>query len=283
MALTVLLGGLAVATPNITLNNNVQMPILAFAANVWDAPTCMNATGEALKSGFSFIWSSFLVGADCQRAQRQALDAYTHDRASVFVAGTVDTQNCQGHSACYAATISGAQDQFSYLGPEPLDMLMLDYPSVGGCDSILGQWAALTSLYQKKQVRSIGVSNFEPTELGCLFPTNGAPVSVPPTVNQLRFYVTSAPGADVLALNAKHNINVQAYSPLGSGSVLQNPTVVQIAVAHGKSAAQVALRYIVQKNGTVATQSTKATHLREDVAIFGWTLTDAEMASLDKA
>ena len=166
-------------------------------------------------------------------------------------------------------------------------MLMLDYPSMGGCDSILGQWAALTSLYQKKQVRSIGVSNFEPTELGCLFPTNGAPVSVPPTVNQLRFYVTSAPGADVLALNAKHNINVQAYSPLGSGSsaVLKANLTNAIGQAHGVSSAQVALGWLVSHGVAIVTRTTaeQEAYMREDLAIWNWTLTADEKARLDAA
>ena len=89
--------------------------------------------------------------------------------------------------------------------------------------------------------------------------------------------------ADVdLKLNAARGIAVQAYSPLGSGSLAHDPLLVRIGAAHGgRSAAQVALRYIVQKNVTIATQSTSPAHLAQDVDIFAWALTPAEMAALD--
>lgn len=61
--------------PSYKLNNGVEMPIMAFGANVWDADTCKNATGLALEAGFRFIWSSTLVGADCQKAQAEAIAA----------------------------------------------------------------------------------------------------------------------------------------------------------------------------------------------------------------
>ena len=75
---------------------------------------------------------------------------------------------------------------------------------------------------------------------------------------------------------------MQAYSPLGSGAVLREPLLASIGAAHHKTAAQVALRYILQKNVTIATQSTEAAHLREDVAIFGWSLSQGEVDQLDQ-
>ena len=240
----------------VTLNNGLAMPRLAFAANVWQPDTCKNATALAIDAGFRFVWSSVLIGEDCQKAQRAALAAHPAvKRSDLFVAGTVDTQACSSRAACQSATMAGAQQQMDILGPEPLEMLMLDYPSSSGCDGIDGQWSALTSLYHDKKVKSIGVSNFGAAELECLFPkSRDAAAVVPPAANQLRVFVGHISETD-LARNAAHGIIVQAYSPLGSGSITHDPLLAKIGAAHGgKSAAQVALRYLLQKNVTIATQ-----------------------------
>lgn len=278
-------GSLLAARENgtVTLNNGVTMPKLAFAANVWPAGVCRNATSEALDAGFRFVWSSFLVGAECQRAQRSAIESASVPRASIFLAGTVDTQSCTSEASCLSATHAGALDQFSYLGPEPLDQLMLDYPSAAGCDGIRGQWSALTTLYRAQRVRSIGVSNFGDEQLACLLPVDSTSVAtVVPAVNQLRFSIGNTGPPATLEHNAAHGIWVQAYSPLGSGAILRDKDVMRIGQHHAKSAAQVALRYVLQKNVTIATQSTSPSHLREDLGLFGWDLTDDEMGVLDR-
>merc|ERR1719159_560187 len=111
--------------PTVKLSNGVEMPVLAFGANVWEPETCRNATSEALAAGFRFIWSSALIGEDCQRAQRAALEA-AHV-SGVFLSGTVNTQGCETRAAC--------------------------------CPRLLGQWAALEELYPAR-ARVIAVSNF---------------------------------------------------------------------------------------------------------------------------
>merc|ERR1712146_144947 len=128
-----------------------------------------------------------------------------------------------------------------------------------------------------KKVRTIAVSNFSPEQLKCLKANASSTV---PSVNQMPYSVGH--GSDsVVADNGALGIHVQAYSPLGSGGVLSNPVVTKIAQAHSQSAAQVALRWIVQRNVSIATQSTNADHLKEDVAIFDFALTDDEMKQLN--
>merc|ERR1719163_1234122 len=121
----------------VKLNNGVEMPVLAFGANVWDAATCKTATAAALEAGFRFVWSSTLIGADCQAAQAQAIAASSVK--NIFVAGTVNTESCSDAADCLTATTAGAESQFKTLGVKTLDMLMLDYPS-GSCAGIAGQW-----------------------------------------------------------------------------------------------------------------------------------------------
>eukprot|EP00966_Prymnesium_polylepis_P134131 3100426-Prymnesium_polylepis.1 len=201
--------------PSVTLNNGVAMPVVAFGANVWDAPTCKTATLAALDAGFRFVWSSQLVGAGCQTAQGEAMAESGVARSDIFVAGTADTGSCSSRDSCYSQTRAAAAAQFGYLNETRLDMLMLDYPSsTAGCDAILGQWHAFEELYAAKRVRTIAVSNFSPEQLGCITSNKSATV---PSVNQLNFHVGAS--LDVVAKNVALGVVVQAYSPLGSGSL----------------------------------------------------------------
>ena len=82
----------------VTLNNGVVMPSLAFGANVWDASTCASATSSALDAGFRFVWSSQLIGQDCQAAQGKAIKSSSIPRNQLFIAGTANTGSCSSHA-----------------------------------------------------------------------------------------------------------------------------------------------------------------------------------------
>jgi diketogulonate reductase-like aldo/keto reductase len=266
-------------TNTVKLNNGVQMPILAFGAQVWDPATCKSATGSALAAGFRFIWSSTLVGEDCQKAQWEAIKASPVEQDDIFVAGTVNSGSCSGTDDCYSQTKAQAESQFQILPKEPLDMLMLDYPSSQtGCAGVLGQWKAFEELYASKKVRTIAVSNFSPEQLKCISANSSATI---PSVNQMPYSVGH--GTDtVVTDDGALGVFVQAYSPLGSGGLASDPMLKKIGTAHKKSAVQVALRWIVQRNVTITTQSTNPSHLEDDVKIFDFELTDDEMAQLNQ-
>lgn len=263
--------------PTVKLSNGVEMPVAAFAANVWDDKICRSATAAALNVGFRFVWSSALIGSECQSAQADAIKASGLDRSELFIAGTVNTEGCSDRASCQSATAVGAEGQFTALGVKQLDMLMLDYPG-GDCDGIKGQWAAFEALYTAKRVRTIAVSNFSPEQLQCITANASATV---PSVNQLKYGVGNA--GTIVADNAKFGVVVQAYSPL-SGGALSKQDCISIGKAHNKSAAQVGLRWIYQTKATYATQSTNPDHLKEDVDIFdgSFVLSHAEMAKLSK-
>lgn len=262
----------------VKLNNGVEMPAVAFAAQVWDTATCESATTAALEAGFRYVWSSALIGQDCQRAQWNALKASKVRLEDIFVSGTVNTGSCSGRDACYQQTKDGAQSQFGILQKMPLDMLMLDYPSSdSGCDGVLGQWQAFEEIYAAKQVRTIAVSNFNMQQLKCL--TANVSTTVP-SVNQMPYSIGH--GKDtVVADDGALGVHVMAYSPLGSGIILQDPLVTKIGAAHKKSNAQVALRWIIQRNVSIATQSTNPNHLKQDIEIFDFSLTAQEMEQLN--
>jgi len=263
--------------PEVKLSNGVKMPVMAFAAEVWEAEMCRNATAAALSAGFRFVWSSTLVGEDCQRAQQEAISASGLERGELFVAGTVNTKACSDAETCYRQTLSGAKGQLDVLRLATLDMLMLDYPAAAGCEAIAGQWKAFEELYSQGKARSIAVSNFSPEQLRCVKEHHTVTL---PTVNQMPFSVGH--GKDtVVEDNAVYGIVVQAYSPLGTGQLARDETCKSIGRKHGKSAVQVALRWIVQRSVTIATQSTNPKHLADDLDIFDFELSGEDMAQLN--
>jgi len=262
--------------PTVTLNNGVKMPMLAFAANMYGPDVCRRATAHALTAGFRNIWSSEIIGDGCQRAQREAMDASGLARSELFVAGTVMNPQCTA-SDCYQTTMSQARNQLEMLSSDnTLDMLMLDYPSSAGCDGIEGQWKALEELYRAGNVRVIAVSNFRDEHLTCIARNNSATL---PAVNQMS-YNTGNADRSVLQSNEKFGITVQAYSPLGSGGVLQSPKLHSIAKKHGKTPAQVALRWLTQQGVAVALASTSLEHLKQDVDISSINLSKEDMREL---
>lgn len=261
----------------VKLNNGVLMPTMAFAANVWDAETCRDATSKALDAGFRFVWSSALVGASCQIAQGESIRASGLERSQVFLSGTVNSASCSDFQDCYRQTKDGAEEQFTTLGFDPLDMLMLDFPSQSGCTGIRGQWRAFEELYASGRARTIAVSNFSPDFIECIASRGDAVV---PSVNQLHYAIGRR--GTMIQDNAKYGVVVQSYSPLNDGALLSDQTCKAIGKNHGKSAAQIALKWILQTSGTIATQSTQLAHLREDLDIFDFTLTDDEVARLSQ-
>jgi len=279
VAISLWVCAVGIPSPTVVLNNGVEMPAVAFAAQIWSRRQCEEYTGYALRAGFRFIWSSALVGSQCQAGQRSAMEASGVPRAELFVAGTVDTKGCGDAAACYERTRALAEGQFALLGVETLDMLMLDYPSSRGCPAIMGQWRAFEEIYAAGRVRTIAVSNFAAQHLGCILANATAVV---PAVNQLSFSIGDA-GDPSVAASAKHGIAVQAWSPLRTGGALRDPRCLAIAVAHHRSPAQVALRWILQRGVAIATQSRSEAHLAADLDLFDFALTDEEMEQLNGA
>merc|ERR1711907_844312 len=217
-----------------------------------------------------------LIGQDCQAAQGAAIASSGLPRASLFISGTVNSGDCTDNAGCYTQTKTSAEAQFTTLNVTKLDMLMLDYPSSAGCDGILGQWKAFSELYNAKKVSAIAVSNFDGDQLECVTKDQNG---VKPTVNQLSYSVGMS--SDIVDQNAKYDIVVQAYSPLGNGGLASDPLLQTIGKQHNKTAAQVALRWILQHNATINTQSTNPQHLQQDAQIYDFSLTSEEMTKLD--
>jgi diketogulonate reductase-like aldo/keto reductase len=261
----------------VKLNNNISFGVASFGLQIYGNDKAQQLTTIALKAGFRNFFASVLAGN--QRGFGAAIRATHVPRSEIFVCGSVNTGDCHGMAQCKAETAKGCRDNLRDLGTAVgvLDMIMLDYPA-HNCDGIKGQWAAFEAMLKSGTTKSIAVSNFSPEQLDCIVKD---PTLTVPAVNQMPFSVSS--DDSVLRANKQRgNIFVQAYSPLQSGRLVEDADCATIGRAHGgKSAAQVALKYILQKGAGFTTSALTASEFREDIGLFDWALSKAEMAKLD--
>lgn len=263
---------------SVKLNNGLLFPKASFGLQVYDDATAKELTEVALSVGFRNFFSSVLAGN--QRGFAQGVAAAGVPREEIFICGSVLSNRARGFEAAYQLTKRGCDENlkaFAVGGITYVDQIMLDYPA-GDCDSIRGQWKAFEEMLAAGATKSLAVSNFSPDQLDCILSDKGATV---PTVNQLPYSVSDY---DIRAVeeNRKRGVVVQAWSPLSSGRLSRRAAQAceEIGKNYGKSAAQVALRWILQTGATFSTQSKKKEHFIEDLNIFDFELTQAEMDRL---
>ena len=175
------------------------------------------------------------------------------------------------------------------LGLEYVDLLLLHWPCAELADTV-ATYKALEPFVLSGRARAIGISNFNSSAINALLPH----VSVKPAVNQCGFSISGHDESSSLwgrddathAACRQHGIQYSAYSPLGgvtkhgTGHVLSEPTVIAVAKAHNVSAAQVALRWVVQSGVVAVTASDNLGHVASDLQVYSFALSDAEMATL---
>lgn len=262
----------------VQLGNGLAFPTASFGLQVYDDATGQQLTELALSVGYRNFFASVLAGN--QKGFARGVKASGVPREEMFICGSVLSNSASGFESAYQATKRGCRENleaFAVGGIDYVDMIMLDYPG-GDCESIRGQWRAFEEMYKAGKTRSLAVSNFSPEQLDCILQGG---TTVAPVVNQLPYSVRSH-DAKAVEENTKRGVVVQAWSPLKSGqpSLFANKVCEEIGKSYGKSAAQVALRWIVQSGATFTTQTKSRDHFVEDLNIFDFQLSEAEMQRL---
>lgn len=264
--------------PTITLNNGVVMPALGFGVFQTPPDETRIAVTEALRVGYRHIDTAAAYGNE--RGVGDAIKDCGLDRSDVFLETKIWI-NDYG----YDETLHGFTKSAGKLGVEQIDLLILHQPLPSAFDRTLDAYRALETLLADGKVRAIGISNFMPEHLERLLPE----VRVVPAVNQIEVHPYFQQ-PEVQALNAKHGILTQAWAPIGgitfyrpgfSKSTLEDPVILDIAKAHGKSAAQVMLRWGVQEGRSVIPKSVKASRIAENFDVFGFELTPQQVSAID--
>jgi diketogulonate reductase-like aldo/keto reductase len=185
----------------------------------------------------------------------------------------------------YNETLHAFEKSAGKLGIEQIDLLILHQALPSAFDRTLEAYRALETLLADGKVRAIGVSNFMVDHLNALLEQ----ATVVPAVNQIEChpYFAQQPVQD---LGAEHWILTQAWSPIGGitfyrdgnqGSTLDDPTIGDIASAHGKTPAQVMLRWGLQHGRSVIPKSTKPSRIAENIDVFDFELSDEHMTAID--
>ncbi|MEW2410349.1 aldo/keto reductase [Streptomyces griseoviridis] len=264
----------------LTLNNGVEMPALGLGVFQTPPDETRAAVTAALDLGYRHIDTAAAYGNE--REVGEALRDSGVPREDVFVETKIWISDYG-----YDETLHGFDKSAAKLGLDPIDLLILHQALPSEFDRTLDAYRALEKLLADGRVRAIGVSNFMVDHLTALLDAT----TVVPAVNQLEIHPYFQQRA-VLDFDDAHGILNQAWSPIGGitfypgygehrRSVLADPAVTRIAEAHGKSPAQVLLRWGLQQGRSVIPKSTKRERIAENIDVFDFTLTADELAALD--
>lgn len=254
--------------PSIPLNDGHAMPTLGFG--VWQVPDdeAESATLEALRSGYRSIDTAQFYGNEA--GVGRALAKSGLPRADVFLTTKV-WNTSQGRDATRAA----CKESLLKLGVTYLDLYLIHWPSAFR-GLYVETWEALIELQREGLARSIGVSNFGPAELNEIIDHT----RVTPAVNQIELHPRFQQ-REVRAFHKTHGIVTESWSPLGQGKILRHPTIVAIGEKHGRSAAQVILRWHLDHGLVAIPKSVTPSRIRENLDVFGFALDSEDMRALD--
>jgi 2,5-diketo-D-gluconate reductase A len=255
------------SVPDVVLNNGVSMPQLGYGVFRVPQEETERAVRDALETGYRSIDTASLYGNET--GVGRALTSSGLAREDLFVATKVWNDD-QG----YDSTLRACDVSLGRLGLEHVDLYLIHWPKPS-LDRYVETWRALEKLYTEGRVRAIGVSNFQPDHLRRLLDET----EIVPAVNQIELH-PDLQQEQLRRFHAEHGVVTEAWSPLGQGLALRHPAVVELARRHGRTPAQVVLRWHVQLGNVAIPKSTTLSRIRENVRVFDFALTEADMAAL---
>jgi 2,5-diketo-D-gluconate reductase A len=252
----------------VTLNNGVEMPILGFGVYQISRSETQQAVSEALEAGYRSIDTAAIYGNE--EGVGRAVKACGLARDDVFITSKLWVQDAGEGPARRAFETSLAK-----LGVEYLDLYLIHQPF----GDVYGAWRALQDLMRDGLARAIGVSNFHPDRLVDLIAHN----EITPAVNQIEchpFFQRS----HYQMLMQELNVQIESWAPFarGRGDLFTNPTLSEIGAKHGKSVPQVVLRWLSQRGVVSIPKSRRPERIRENLDIFDFDLSNAELEHVAK-
>lgn len=254
-----------------TLVNGYKIPCVGFGT--WQTPdgdTAVSSVKAALSLGYKHIDTAAVYGNE--KSVGTGIAESKVSREELFV-----TSKVWNKDRGYEKTIAAFNKTLSDLGLDYLDLYLIHWPAnakqFSNWDEInLETWRAMTQLYKEGKIRAIGVSNFLPHHLKSLMKTE-----IPPMVNQIEFH----PGQmqnETVDYCKKHNMLVEAWSPLGTGRMLSNETLKEIAAKYNKSVAQLCIRWCLQNEVLPLPKSVTPSRIQENSEIFDFVISNEDMS-----
>ena len=250
-----------------TLNNGVQMPMVGFGVfQIRDDETTQKVVEEAIEVGYRLIDTAQSYGNE--EAIGKAIKSSGVPREELFITTKlwISDMSYEGAKKAFAESLSK-------LDLDYLDLYLLHQP-VG---DTFGAWRALEELYKEGKIRAIGVSNFKPDQIANLSLFN----EITPAVNQIELHVFHQKEAEITYL-AEKGIQAESWGAFAEAKfdVFTNPVLMEIAAKHGKTTAQVMLRWQLQRGIVSLSKSATLERIRQNFDIFNFKLTEANMKQI---
>ncbi len=247
------------------LKDGCGMPALGLGTWELQGKQCITTVREALDMGYRHIDT-----AEMYRNHREIGEAIRgRDRGEIFLTSKVWSSHLHRDDVLAACSTA-----LSELGTDYLDLYLIHWPNPS--TPLQETLQALSELRKQGKARSIGVSNFPPKLLRQAIEAADFPI----VTDQIEFNPQTY-DRETLQACKQNSVVLTAYSPLGRGELLADPAVVRVAAKHGKTSAQICLRWALQKGAAVIPKASNTKHLRENMDVFDWALDQQDMTKLD--
>ena len=249
----------------ITLNNGIEMPLVGLGTYLLEPDDAQSAVTYALDNGYTLIDTANVYVNE--RAVGRGMRASSKARDEIFLETKLWPSFFERPTA--------VDETLERLGTDYIDLMILHQPAG---DTVAG-YRILEKAYKEGKIRAIGLSNFDVAQTQRILDE----CEVVPTINQVECH-PYFPQTELKALLKEHNIALQAWYPLGgrgNASIMSEPVIEEIAKTHGKSPAQVILRWHVQLGHSIVPGSKTPSHIAENLDLFNFELTNEEMAQIN--
>lgn len=248
------------------LANGIEMPRLGLGVWRVEDNDATNSVKWAIENGYQLIDTAAVYKNE--QGVGEGIRQSNTKREDLFI--TTKLWNAdQGYDSAHQAF----NDSLERLGLDYVDLYLIHWPVEGKFND---SWKAMEEIYESGRAKAIGVSNFHQHHIEELMKT----AKIKPMVDQIELHPTLTQ-VELREFLAKEDIAVEAWSPLGQGKILQNPTLVEIAKKHDKSAAQVIIRWHLQSDSIVIPKSVHEERIKENFDVFNFELNDDEMKRID--
>ncbi len=255
--------------PDLALHDGVEIPQLGFGVFQVPPEDTQEVVEQALDAGYRHIDTAGAYRNE--KGVGAAIAASGLAREDLFV-----TTKLWNSEQGFETTLAAFDASLGRLGFEYVDLYLIHWPMPSE-DRFVDTWRAFEHIHGEGWSRTIGVSNFRVEDLERL----EAETEVRPTVNQIELH-PRLQQAELRAWHANHGIATEAWSPLAQGELLDDETIVAIAERHGKTPAQAILRWHLQLGNVVIPKSVTPERIRENIELFDFELSDAEMAEFER-
>jgi len=256
----------------LTLNDGHTAPQLGFGVWQIDDSVATESVAKAIQTGYRSVDTAAIYGNE--KGTGEGLRRGGVSRGEIFL-----TTKLWNADQGFDSTLRAFDKSLKLLGTDYVDMYLIHWP-MPAKGTYVDTFKAMIRLRDEGRIRSVGVSNFNPAHIDHLIAETG----VTPVVNQIELHPDFQQN-DVAKHNREKNVITEAWSPLGQGGdLLKNPTLAQIARTHGKSVAQVILRWHLQTGHMVIPKSQTPARIEENFDVFDFLLSTADMrkvAALD--